>query len=334
MPSPHNWDECLIHPQTTGTAEDGDVGVYLRREQIRIAHVTRIANHRTAGFTRDGLRPALCLAKKAQEIFYRYRFERVGSIVEKYDILDPANPLLVGTYGAPGSVGGVNHNVDGHMYVHEFLAKATATKNHRVFGTPGREFWYGGREDFSESNIDSVWQAIETDTPEREAFCAHAPFTPLECRKLLIRMPLATREQSKVAVEPDIRDGVEFGTCDISQVQAVPGRPGVYRVRVVDIFTMQAKGSVLRDASGARFRIVSQLRRRLLAVYGDSEPSLGVASVIEQTLVRRRRRRVLWRDLGGITVERVSEVLDQRKVSDYRADGFDHCDLTACVEKG
>lgn len=56
-----------------------------------------------------------------------------------------------------------------HIDVETWLRRRLRHDRHAIYGEPGAEFWFGGREDRSDAKLTQVWQAIETKTPRRES---------------------------------------------------------------------------------------------------------------------------------------------------------------------
>jgi hypothetical protein len=126
-------------------------------------HAEQVCHLDHAGFTPSGLRPMDALARDFREAVCQFRFARVSATeVERVD-------LTTGTRVVFGAVPVMVDGVRQHMHVAAFVQRRQQHPRHGLFGAPGAEQWYGGREDRSSARLDLVWQAIEAKTPQRES---------------------------------------------------------------------------------------------------------------------------------------------------------------------
>lgn len=137
--------------------EDGDVLEGFNTRRIRGVHAEHLTSVRESGFTRDGLRPEDCLARKAQGVVYEYRFIRVSQHTVARETLEPASERVVEYDIIPQK----------ELDAVEFLERRLRSPNHRIFGEPGREFWFGGRQLLTSHAVEAVWDEIEANTDER-----------------------------------------------------------------------------------------------------------------------------------------------------------------------
>ncbi|MDP3911641.1 MAG: hypothetical protein Q8Q14_14745 [Gemmatimonadales bacterium] len=194
--------EVLLTVRAQSGYGDGDVLCAFSRRRIRCCHAAMLCHVRKAGVTRAGLRRD-GLARDAQEIVYQYRFARVSAAdVERTDL---ATGDVV-TFGPTPTI------IDGkrqHMDVAAFVRRRVRHANHRVFGTPGREVWYGGRQDMSDAALDRVWARIEHHTGRRDDEPVHTrwPLTPHELRVFLaVPMEDFTDDEAAPWVAPEYDD--------------------------------------------------------------------------------------------------------------------------------
>lgn len=147
--------------------KDGDILFAVNRRRIRCVHAEHICHIKRAGVTREGLRPANALARWFREHTHQFQFQRVSrTVIERKNLWTGEREW----YG-PESID-----------VPLFVARRLRHERHVIFGESGREFWFGGRKDFSHAALDKVWHEIESRTNERETSYTQWPFTPHELR--------------------------------------------------------------------------------------------------------------------------------------------------------
>jgi hypothetical protein len=169
--------ELLIKIGPGANYDDGDCLCAFNRRRIRCVHAEHLCHLDHAGFNRDGLRPAGSLPQSLRHHTYEYLFRRVSEkTIERHNLLDGT----VDTFG-PESIA-----------VDQYLRRRLKHKRHAVFGSRGREYWYGGRIDTSHAKLDAVWNAIATDAGRLEA---EEEFTLWPMGRLDIRHHLAVRVQ-------------------------------------------------------------------------------------------------------------------------------------------
>lgn len=103
------------------------------------------------------------LFESEQLVCREYRFRRIGNFVER------TNQFT----GKVDTVGSKPNAKGEHIYVDLFLKNRLGNKNHKTFGKPGSEVWYGGDFRTSKSNIDKLWQEIESQTEFKEKDFTH-----------------------------------------------------------------------------------------------------------------------------------------------------------------
>lgn len=168
--SPNSKGQLALIVGAHPTYEDGDVLVAINRRRVRQVHSEHICHVKQMGFNSDGLRPVGCLAEKSREATHQYKFVRVGDSVERHEIGTP-NVEVFGPEAIDVSL---------------FLARRKVHARHAIFGNAGAEYWFGGQIDTSHARLDTVWNAIETDSANREADFPNWPFTDKELRRFLI----------------------------------------------------------------------------------------------------------------------------------------------------
>lgn len=172
--------EIVIYPtDDNGPDEryqDGDIVCAFTDRRIGKCHADVICHHVKSGFNRDGLRPD-GLAKIYHELLYTYRFERLSRLeVKRTNLISGSTDIL------SGSPNGKNEFIDVPLY----LARATRHPRHKIFGSVGREVWYGGRERAdTEQKVDALWAMIEGNTVHRRRDFSHWPLSDRELRRFL-----------------------------------------------------------------------------------------------------------------------------------------------------
>lgn len=149
--------ELLLKGVDSGGWRRGDVVCAFNDRRIGLVHAEHICDYRLAGFTSEGLRPH-GLAAEFQALCYAYRFVRVRDKVLRY-----AKDGTVEEFGPEP-----NHKRE-FIHVDVYLRNRLRHHAHRIYGAPGREYWYGGRFDNSAAGVAAAWDLIEGSTPYRRA---------------------------------------------------------------------------------------------------------------------------------------------------------------------
>lgn len=132
--------------------QDGDIVEAFNEHRILSAHAQNFCRPALAGFTPDGLRPTGSLLEALLSRINVYKFERISRTgVVRTDIRGGTQDLL-----SPEA-----------LDVREFITRRLKHPAHVIFGTPGREVWYGKSRYFDVATIASIWDVIEAQTPER-----------------------------------------------------------------------------------------------------------------------------------------------------------------------
>ncbi len=149
--------ELALKVGDNSTYKDGDILCAFNRRRIGCAHMQHICHHRKYPLV-NGLRAVGTLAQYMKEAISQYRFERISaSTVKRVEISGGKEEEFSAT-----------PNGEGHyIHVAEFVERRLASPNHALFGSPGREIWYGGRTDMSAAKVDGVWAEIESTTAKR-----------------------------------------------------------------------------------------------------------------------------------------------------------------------
>jgi hypothetical protein len=160
--------------------EDGDILCVFNRRRIRCAHAEHVCDFRTAPRSTNGLIIVGSLSQAWFETTHQYRFERVSATeVRRVDLITATEEVF-----------GLTPNGQGEAIdVVQFIARRKQQPLHYLFGDEGAEIWYGGAVDTSNAKLDVVWNAIETNSPLREADYPDMPLAGQQLRShLFVRM--------------------------------------------------------------------------------------------------------------------------------------------------
>jgi hypothetical protein len=162
--------ELLIKIGDGANCADGDIIAAFNRRRVRSAHAQSICHVKHESPT--GRRTLTSLARDFREATHQYRFERIGA--------DRVKRIEIAT-GTEDVFG--RESIDVGLFVRRRLRHS----RHSIFGSPGSEIWYGGRQDYSHNSLDAVWSKIaeKTDlTEDRPEFCLW-PMGRLDIRHFL-----------------------------------------------------------------------------------------------------------------------------------------------------
>ena len=73
--------------------------------------------------------------------------------------------------------------------------------NHKIFGTPGSEYWYSGKTRATLTELNDVWDEIESKTDYRKTNHTEWPFTEKEKKKYAILMVEDFTENQRTELE-------------------------------------------------------------------------------------------------------------------------------------
>lgn len=158
--------ELVLKVGAGANYEDGDILCAFNRRMIRCVHAQHLCFERGPDrrFARlnNGLLPDTDVARDFMEATHEFRFARTGSdtltitrISDGQEINITSNQSFIGFNGRAQA-----------MDVQEFVARrreSLARPNAQgipMFGSDGREVWYGGKQDYSDAVLDTVWTAI------------------------------------------------------------------------------------------------------------------------------------------------------------------------------
>lgn len=183
--------------------KDGDILCAFNRRRIRCTHAQHICHINRAARNESGLIVGTEIARDFFETTHQYQWERVSA-----NELRRTN-LVTGTEIVYGSTPVEDPDRPGrmiHCNVRSFLRRRRQRNNHYIFGEEGAEFFYGGRIDFSESKVESVWDAIESKTPFRRIDHDRWPMGNLDVRH---HLPITVDEFDDVTAEELVASDVD-----------------------------------------------------------------------------------------------------------------------------
>lgn len=146
--------EIILKIGNSSLWDDGDVVEAVNNKITSATHAEMLADPRKEGFNSDGLRPT-GLGKAYLDCIYQYRFERVSKTeVLRLELDNTGNDVL-----DSGEIFGSDQ-----INVEEFVLRRRRNPNHKLFGSRGREVWYGGRATNEEEATSHAWDQIESYT--------------------------------------------------------------------------------------------------------------------------------------------------------------------------
>jgi hypothetical protein len=128
---------------------DGDIICAFSDETIQIRHLEYICNIRNFGFTREGYRP-FSLASFYLSKIHKYKYSRIADVIVEKNLITQEESILFDS----------NEEINLDIF---FMQKLQSNK-HRIFGTPGHEFWFDGAKTYNKNIINSVWDNIENNS--------------------------------------------------------------------------------------------------------------------------------------------------------------------------
>lgn len=177
-------------PSNAKNGVDGRVISAISHRRCLQVDASHICHVKRAGKLESGLRPVSSMAYLMQSTTYQYEFARYGDEVLRTELRTGEQQV----FGKkPRIIGGKPQ----HINVREYLKRRLKHDRHRIFGLPGEEIWFGGREDFSLETMQLLWNKITLRTGQRPTW---GPFGWLENRYHLV-LPLEQPLDQSVADE-------------------------------------------------------------------------------------------------------------------------------------
>lgn len=156
--------ELFIRPSAVAKWRNGDVVEALSGKRIKVMRTGDLCSIKTCPFTRDGLRESDSLARWFREHTYQWRFDVASKtevirteLATGFQSVEDWGMLMVeARFSDPVEI----------PRLEVYLNRRRAHHTPVLFGEPGKEFWYGGRQNFN--HMDRVWEQIRRLGPERE----------------------------------------------------------------------------------------------------------------------------------------------------------------------
>lgn len=134
---------------------DGDIVTAVNDRHILCMYTHRICHVKNMTRESSGNLSINSLAWHLQNTTYKYKFTRVSrDEIEREDLSTNETKRFNNTPNANGE----------RIDVPLFIARRKAHPRNRIFGSPGAEIWFGGKQDYSQAKLDLVWDEIETQT--------------------------------------------------------------------------------------------------------------------------------------------------------------------------
>lgn len=190
------------------------------------------------------------------------------------------------------------------MDVEAWLKKRLAFPKHRIFHDGNTLVWHGGKQDRSQKVLDSVWDTIEQHRPIHRNMpkFQRTPYLGEELTRIKLTIPQDIRQRL-------IKQGVR----QLPPVKYFGDDRQYYEA---------AEGASVRAIVGG-----TQLRNQLFVVvddFDDEEARQLTESEVDNTdpdnpvIVKRRKRKVDWKNDLNLTQKEVDEVLDKTRRVDWR----------------
>lgn len=140
--------------------QDGDVLFAPNDIRIKFVHADGICNVRHFGFNANGLRDANTLPDHMKKNTCEFKFQRVSNKeIKRITLADMSEEILSDVPNAKGEA------IDVPLFIQRRLNHA----RHAIFGTPGAEYWYGGKTTITDATVDPVWTEITAQTGKLES---------------------------------------------------------------------------------------------------------------------------------------------------------------------
>lgn len=145
--------EALIATRDSGQFNDGDIIEAFSLNRILLANAQGLVLPRFYPINEvTGLRASGSALENVTALLHRYKFTRTGQAT--------VNRLDQDT----GEVDELDYQ---YINVEEFLRRRFQNADHKIFGLPGNEVWYGKRR--AEVDAGLIWDRLEEDSDHRRA---------------------------------------------------------------------------------------------------------------------------------------------------------------------
>lgn len=161
-------------PQTS--YRDGDIIQTFSPNGILLSNAEGICNVNNFSLNPvTGLRDNDSLLMKFLELRNTYKFERVNSNdIRRTNMITGEEDILNTTPNDEGE----------YIHAYQFISRRLKSARHCIFGSSGSEIWYGKTR--SSTDLDALWNNIETHTSHLKQDNMSWNFSPIEKRRFLV----------------------------------------------------------------------------------------------------------------------------------------------------
>ena len=292
----------IVTPVSAGSYADGDIMSAVTYRNVRSERAEGVCNRKVKvngvrNFDRlnaNGLFDAGDVLEDWHEATSQYKFEKLSGSEGRITRLSDMNAIEFTSNQPFQQHDGKTVQMDMNLY----LARRKATlagpggRGKPIFGTPGNEYWYGGKSTREHSNLDVAWQAIENKLQISEADVADkAVFS--DYRKRLV---IAVNDMSDESAGELTAGKTDIEDITIDSVTASGDQW---------LVTLSATPPALASANGAKVMIdftehyiESVNGFDLLVNSGEDAPVTGPATIQADTA--KRAIAIPWRDLRDV----------------------------------
>lgn len=162
--------EIILKVKPGANYEDGDCLCAFNDKRIRWCHGQRVAHIRKSIGVVNGRAPIDAPSFRLCEVSHRYKFERISAtevrrtnlLTDEEDVFDSSS-----------------------MDVNEFVSRRIRHKHNNgaskrpMFGSEGAEIWFGGELTPDRAAVDSLWDVIEQQMPNKDRTAIRYRFWPM-----------------------------------------------------------------------------------------------------------------------------------------------------------
>ncbi len=193
--------ELLVKKGDGQDYKDGDIISALNSKRILDVHAQNITNPKFQDKNKHGLREPGSTLEDYLLNTKEFKFQRLSKTAIKKINLQTREETVISDVP----------NADGEqMDVPTYIARRLRHDRHQIFGTPGQEYWFGGRTITTDVSIDKVWEQIEAKTSHQKKDYKTYPFTPHERKKFkVIKIGDLTDKEVGNLTAPELDDNGE-----------------------------------------------------------------------------------------------------------------------------
>jgi hypothetical protein len=145
----------------SGSFEDGDIFLAINVKRMLDVNTQMIIGQNFENAPRN--KDTYVIPDSLEDVYMantmEYKFERISETeVKRTDLTD-------NSYAIFSNVPNENNE---YMWVQEHIDHLMSSPRHKVFGTKGQEYWYGGKTLTDLDRLDTIWVEIEKRTEHRK----------------------------------------------------------------------------------------------------------------------------------------------------------------------